>query len=294
MGTLGTRIWMYHRVLPRRPTAFGHPSCYHLRGTAITPEAWMEDLRRLRPVIPLEDVVAALEAGASPPAGNVLTFDDGYAEWSGLVSDSLRASEATATFFVTTCMHRSAERPQAIDAYYWLLDRARAPVWTVTLPDGQVCHGDLRTEAGKRWLVTESPIKRALIAGDTRMQAEVIAAVERAAEVELAEDAAAGLYMDEAQWKALACEHSLGAHGVTHRPWTTLAADELREELTQSRETLRRATGARVEFAAYPDGAWDERVLAATRSAGYRAAVIVGEPGSAGLFTLGRIFRRGE
>ena len=62
---------MYHRVLPLQATAFGHPSCYHLRGTAITPEVWVDDLRRLQPVIALEEVVAALEAGAAPPAGNV-------------------------------------------------------------------------------------------------------------------------------------------------------------------------------------------------------------------------------
>ncbi|WAS91952.1 polysaccharide deacetylase family protein [Nannocystis punicea] len=291
---MGTRIWMYHRVLPLQLTAFGHPSCYHLRETAITPEVWADDLRRLQPVIALEEVVAALEAGTAPPAGNVLTFDDGYAEWSGLVADSLRAAGATATFFVTTGMHRAAARPQAIDAYYWLLDQARAPVWRVTLPGGQVCHGDLRTAAGKRWLVIESPIKRALAREGAEVQAEILAAVEQAVGVRVAPDLAAALYMDETQWRRLARAHTLGAHGVTHRPWTALTADELATELIQSREVLEGATDARVEFAAYPDGAWDARVIAATRAVGYRAGLIVGDTERPGLFTLARVFRRGD
>lgn len=291
---MGARVWMYHRVLPLRATAFGQPGCYHLRGTAITPESWADDLRRLQPVIALEDVVAALEAGAAPPAGNVLTFDDGYAEWSGLIADSLCAARATATFFITSSMHRAAARPHAIDAYYWLLDHAQVPVWSVTLPDGQVCRGDLRTAAGKRWLVIESPIKRALIREGAEVQAEILIAVEQAVGVRVAPELAAGLYMDERQWQRLAREHAIGAHGVTHRPWTALASDELAEELTRSREVLVGATAARVEFAAYPDGAWDAHVIAATRAAGYRAGLIVGDAEWPGLFTLPRVFRCGD
>lgn len=288
-----TQIWMYHRVLPQLPTAFGRMGCYHLRGTAITPDEWAEDLRRLRPVVPLEAVVAALEAGAPAPEGYVFTFDDGYAEWHALVAPMLRAARATATFFITTCMNRAAPRPHAIDAYYWLLDHASTPVWGVKLPDGQACVGDLRSDAGKRALVTTSPIKRALVEGDPESQMAVVAAVERAVGVPLPREMAAELYMDEGQWRALAQEHTLGAHGVTHRPWTRLGKEELRAELVTGREALARATGARVEFAAYPDGAWDARVVTAVRAARYRAAVIVGGTASPDVLTLPREFRCG-
>ncbi|MCB9706156.1 MAG: polysaccharide deacetylase family protein [Myxococcales bacterium] len=286
-----TRIWMYHRILPRLPTAFGHPSCYHLRGTAITPQMWSDDLRRLRPILPLEAVVEALEAGRAPPAGHVLTFDDGYTEWAELVAPSLRKAGATATFFITTCMRRTAARPHAIDAYYWLLDHAREPVWTVDLGDGETHAGDLRSEEGKRWLVTGSPLKRALIVGDARMQTRLVDAVARAVGVELPEDLPAKIYLREDEWRALASEHTLGAHGITHRPWPLLDDDELERELDGGREALRAATEAKIEFVAYPDGAWDPRVAAALRATGYRAALLAGQEGVAESGALPRWFR---
>lgn len=282
---------MYHRVLPPRPTAFGLPGCYHLRGTAISPEAWAQDLERLQPVIPLAAVVDALASGRAPPEGHVLTFDDGYVEWAELVGPSLRAAGATATFFITSGMRRGG-RPHAIDGYYWALDHAEVAVWEVELPDGRRVQGDLRTVEGKRWLVTDSAIKRALVAGDAETQAAVLEGVVRAAGAEMPRNLADRLYMDEPQWRTLARAHTIGAHGVTHRPWTTLDDTTLGRELHEGRADLVAATGAAVEFAAYPDGAHDARVVAATQAAGYRAAVLAGATEQAGLFTLPRVFRR--
>lgn len=283
-------IWMYHRVLSPRPTAFGLPGCYHLRGTAISPEVWKADLERLRPVIPLAAVVEAVEAGCAPPVGHVLTFDDGYAEWTELVAPSLRAAGATATFFITSGMRRDG-LPRPIDAYYWLLDHAVVRDWEVTLPDGQRVRAELRTAEDKRVLVTESPIKQALLRGDEAVQAAVLAEVAKGAGATLPDGVAASLYMDEAQWRELARGHTIGAHGVTHRPWTLLDEATLRCELHSGRAALTAATGAVVEFAAYPDGACDARVVAATRAAGYRAAMLAENTANREVFGLPRVFR---
>lgn len=285
------KIWMYHRVLPRRPTAFGHPGCYHLRGTAITPEQWADDLRQLQPVVSLAAVVDALEAGRPSPAGHVLTFDDGYGEWSELVARSLRAAGATATFFVTTGMHRDAPRAHAIDAYYWLLDHAAVPVWSLPLPDGEAVHGDLRSEDGKRWLVIDSPLKRVIRDGDAGTQAEVLERLQRAVGVALRERLSAELYMDEGEWRALAREHAVGGHGVTHRPLTLLADHELATELVQGRAMLRGVTGTAIDLFSYPDGACDARVTVAVQAAGYRGAVLAGEGPEGERYRLPRVFR---
>ena len=285
------QIWMYHRVLPRRPTAFGHPGCYHLRGTAITPEQWADDLNRLRPVVSLAAVVDALEAGRPPPAGHVLTFDDGYREWSELVAPSLRAAGATATFFVTTGMHRHAPLAHAIDAYYWLLDHAAVPVWSLPLPDVEAVHGDLRSEDGKRWLVIDSPLKRAIRDGDAGTQTEVLEALQRAVGVALPRQLATELYVDQGDWLTLAQEHAVGAHGVAHRPLTLLADHDLYTELMHGRAMLRGATGAEVDLFSYPDGACDARVTAAVKAAGYRGAVLAGEGQESQRYRLPRVFR---
>lgn len=286
------QIWMYHRVLPRRPTAFGHPGCYHLRGTAITPEQWAEDLKRLRPVVPLAAVVAAIERGRPPPSGHVLTFDDGYREWSEMVAPSLRAAGATATFFIATGMRRDAHRAHAIDAYYWLLDHAAAPVWSLCLPSGEVIRGDLRGEDGKRWLVIDSPLKRAIRDGDAGTQASVLEALQHAVGVALPERLSGELYLAEREWQALAQEHAVGAHGVTHRPLTLVSDDDLDAELCQGRASLRGVTGTEVDIFSYPDGACDTRVSTAVRAAGYRAAVLAGEGPEGQRYRLPRVFRR--
>ncbi len=287
-----TRIWMYHRVLPVRPTSFGLPGCYHLRGTAITPENWADDLRRLQPIVSLAAVVEALEAGRPTPFGNVITFDDGYLEWSDLVAPSLRATGATATFFITTGMHRAAPQAHAIDAYYWLLDHAAVPVWSLGLPGGEIVRGDLRTEAGKRWLVVDSPIKAAIRDGDGGVQSTTLQAVERAVGVSLPSALADALYMDEVQWRQLSDTNLIGSHGVSHTPLTRLTDAELNDEIVGGRAILRAVTGCTVDFLSYPDGAHDERVVSAVRCADYSASVSVDVGSWECRFAIPRVFRR--
>ena len=65
---------------------------------------------------------------------------------------------------------------------------------------------------------------------------------------------------------------SVGCHGMAHRPWRGLGADELSVELVEAREVLAEAAGTQVRHAAFPFGAYDRRVLAAVRRAGYERA----------------------
>jgi peptidoglycan/xylan/chitin deacetylase (PgdA/CDA1 family) len=65
---------------------------------------------------------------------------------------------------------------------------------------------------------------------------------------------------------------SFHSHTCSHASLPSLDDDHLMRELAESRATLERLLGRQVEFLAYPFGHLDERVTAATRSAGYRAA----------------------
>ena len=69
-------------------------------------------------------------------------------------------------------------------------------------------------------------------------------------------------------------------HSITHPDLTTLGATQLQREVAGSRRRLRREFGIPADFFCYPSGRFDDRVVAAVRAAGYRAATTV-EPGLA-------------
>jgi peptidoglycan/xylan/chitin deacetylase (PgdA/CDA1 family) len=94
---------------------------------------------------------------------------------------------------------------------------------------------------------------------------------------ELADDAARLPHeLETMDWDAL---RSLGergidvqSHTVSHPHLPRLGDEELRRELSESRERLEAELGRRVGLLAYPFGDEDQRVRAAARAAGYDAA----------------------
>jgi peptidoglycan/xylan/chitin deacetylase (PgdA/CDA1 family) len=62
------------------------------------------------------------------------------------------------------------------------------------------------------------------------------------------------------------------SHTCSHESLPALDDDRLSRELVESRAALKRLLGREVDYLAYPYGHVDERVAAAARSAGYRAA----------------------
>ena len=66
---------------------------------------------------------------------------------------------------------------------------------------------------------------------------------------------------------------TIGAHTVRHLYLPAQPDDVVRAELHLSREALRSLTGSRVDTLAYPFGAFDRRIVAAAREAGFRLAV---------------------
>jgi len=69
----------------------------------------------------------------------------------------------------------------------------------------------------------------------------------------------------------------IDSHTLTHPDLTMLDDAALAHELVGSRQELRERFGVRADFLAYPAGRYDERVEAAARAAGYKAATTVDE-----------------
>jgi len=70
----------------------------------------------------------------------------------------------------------------------------------------------------------------------------------------------------------LAADWELDSHSLTHAYLPGLSATRLRAEVSDSRQILRRRFHVPVNFFCYPFGAYDTRVIAAVRAAGYQGA----------------------
>lgn len=81
----------------------------------------------------------------------------------------------------------------------------------------------------------------------------------------------------------------IGSHGLNHRDWRRLSAEDLQEELVISRRRLGEVLASDVTEAACPFGSYDRRVLRALRGAGYRRVYNSDDgPGAAGSWLMPR------
>ena len=67
----------------------------------------------------------------------------------------------------------------------------------------------------------------------------------------------------------------VGCHSTSHRNMTALSAAELEEEIVLARDRIEFLLKAEIEFFCYPGGAYDDKVIAAVKAAGYRGATSV-------------------
>ncbi|PKK90611.1 MAG: hypothetical protein CVV64_09650 [Candidatus Wallbacteria bacterium HGW-Wallbacteria-1] len=68
---------------------------------------------------------------------------------------------------------------------------------------------------------------------------------------------------------------AIGSHGHEHSYLIRMASIELSEQLKKSRDILENIIGKQVTELSYPFGKWDERVVAAARTAGFSRAFAV-------------------
>jgi peptidoglycan/xylan/chitin deacetylase (PgdA/CDA1 family) len=80
---------------------------------------------------------------------------------------------------------------------------------------------------------------------------------------------------DTMHWQQIRALHAagmeIGSHTLTHRPPATLADDDLRYELFESRRLLEDGLGAPVTSISSPTGFFNPRMRSLAREAGYRA-----------------------
>lgn len=67
----------------------------------------------------------------------------------------------------------------------------------------------------------------------------------------------------------------IAAHSTNHADFTTISPNELRRQLAEPKQLLEHHLGQPIRFLAYPAGKHNAAVIAASRAAGYQAAVTV-------------------
>jgi peptidoglycan/xylan/chitin deacetylase (PgdA/CDA1 family) len=66
--------------------------------------------------------------------------------------------------------------------------------------------------------------------------------------------------------------HEIGSHGLSHAYLTSLALDDVRREIIDSKKLLEDMFGQRVRHFCYPYGDWNEAIRDIVREAGYETA----------------------
>lgn len=65
---------------------------------------------------------------------------------------------------------------------------------------------------------------------------------------------------------------SIGCHSLTHADFSNLSADKLEAEILDSKKILEKKLGVKIEYFAYPKGAYNQAVIDTVKKAGYKMA----------------------
>jgi peptidoglycan/xylan/chitin deacetylase (PgdA/CDA1 family) len=238
----------------------------------------MAFLARAYSVVPLEEIVRALEAGRPlPPRAVAVTFDDGYADNHRLGLPVLRRLGIEATVYVSTASLEDGP-PLWMAAVRALVLGAQRQA--LVLPGMEpLVLGPL----GRRGPAVRA-LTRALVPLDGKTRAERLSALAQVAGVDLKRELS-GAMLSWAQVRELSASGwTIGAHTATHVNVALAPPEEAEQEIAASRDAIEAAIGTRVPHFAYPNTGgqhryFDADVAAMLRRLGFRSAA-TSRPGS--------------
>ncbi len=264
----GAVILMYHRVtdLARDP--------YQL---AVSPAHFtqhLDHLRRTCTVLPLTDLIEALDAKTLPPRAVAITFDDGYIDNYGEAFPLLKAASLPATIFVASGKIDSTRE-------FWWDDLDRI----ICLPDRvpaqlQLCVQNQRYDWPTATTEEREATRQAVHAV---LHSQAIAAREQALD-QLCEWAGVDRTgrpdyraVTSTELKQFAADPliAIGGHTVNHPSLAALPREEQCAEIKRGREMLEAWLGKPLLTFAYPYGTrhdYAAETAAIVRNEGFRAA----------------------
>lgn len=266
------RILAYHRVLESAdPAGFD----FDVDLISASAEAFRSQMRMLKArfhPMRFDELCDHLERGRSlPPRAALVTFDDGYEDNHRIAFPILRELDLSAMFFVSTG-HIESGAPYVYD---WLVHMLCATPGThVDLPELGMSLPLPPSVEARRQAARELLDRLKVL--DATAQERLVERLEQAWDMPRAAGHAACAPM---RWAALrqmqAAGMEVGSHGVHHRMLAKLPVADMRREVFESKASIERELGARVDVLSYPVGgpdAYDAAVIQAVRDAGYRLA----------------------
>lgn len=253
-------VLMFHGVVPRMPqyaTFAGGRTCLLRSADFERAVRWCASRYQFLRLGELGDFITS---GDTRPAV-LLTFDDGLASMIDQAAPVLARYSASATVFVTTGWVSGQRTPHIfrLERDLWM-DSPRQ----ITVTSGR--QQFTRTITSRReigfavtdlwsFLFASDTAPLALRPGQVMFDGRpwVTAHTDSrdfwfpASWAELKDGVARGLF-------------DIGAHGVTHVPWTSLPTEILREEMNRSKAELEAQFGRAVDVCSYPHGMVDSRV----------------------------------
>ena len=264
-------LLMYHRVLPSAQCEdYPFPSLVMPAEAFEQQVAW---LARLTEVVTAAEASRRMLAPGKPAARPVvaITFDDGYADNYAMAAEILERHGVRGTFFL-------ASNFVGTDCLLWY---DHAALLVAGNDDEVLCRGaatcgiepplagDLARDRMVAWVEL---LKRT---GPTA-RSEWIATVDAASRPVQRDNYRAMRPEDAADLARRG--HELASHSVGHEILPLLDDDALAAELTCSRQTIAKWAGVQIAGFCYPNGSCDDRVVAATRAAGYAYACTTRTP----------------
>jgi peptidoglycan/xylan/chitin deacetylase (PgdA/CDA1 family) len=275
----GPAILMYHRIATPEVDPWG---------LSVSLERFAEQVQALserRTILSMDAFVSRLQSGLLAHDAVALTFDDGYLDNLLKAKPILEAAGVPATVFLTTGRIGSDEQ------FWWdelarMVLLRREPLcanvtietraWVINLP-----RIDLKTEPRVKWRALERPVTarevtylmlwRILQGCGPERRTEAMAQLRQIFSVTAPNPEDLPMRALDVRRLVSDCV-SVGAHGCTHQPLTTLGVAARFEEIQSSRVEAEALSAVPVTGFAYPHGDRDAETIDMVRRAGYRWA----------------------
>lgn len=203
-----------------------------------------------------------------PQKSIVITFDDGYKDNLTIASPILQKYGAPATFFISTG-YIGSDKVKWEDRLSYLVRRSKAEVISLGFPSGNIT----LNIGGKTDKFRAINILVSILGHCNQSEKEkALIELGEQLKVESVNPTGVMLTWDDVRKLADTPGYTIGSHTVTHQHLTRISPDDVRWELTTSKECLEKEIGRPVKSFTYPKGDFNEGVVTAVRSAGYTSA----------------------
>ncbi len=266
----GAIILMYHSVA-KAPEADWIDPAVHLPANVF--EEQMAYLAARRHVIPLAELVQALEANTAIPRETVvITFDDGYLDNYTVAAPILARYNLPATLFVTTAPLAKGSA-QWVDQLYGAFRGRTNDQLSVSSEIGARVF-DLADEAER----TEAyeTLNRMLIAADVEQREAILGGVREQLRPESPELRLNMTWDDVIAMRKEYPNIEIGAHTRDHLDLTGHPEERVREDIAGGREDIEDRLGAAPTLFACPYNRNNETVRRLANEAGFRCATANG------------------